>query len=738
VIKLSSLILLFSFLGLSTSFSQNFGDPNFYLIDSLDLDQIETDEKHHIDSCLTVFHESKNDTIQAMATLQLTSGLSDLNNVERYAYWMRDFTNERIEVNKNQKEVKYLKSVLGESYFLIAYCEGNKGKYRESITNYQKSADLFGELDLRKDEAMLLSNIGSIYDDIGDIQNCLDYYHKSLKIKLELKDSIGIGNSYNNIGYVYAEQENYQKALEYHKKALEIRTLIGDQKGIANSKNNIALYHSNQGEEIKAIEIYRESLKIRLELELWSETSNSYRNIAWCFWQLDEQDSAIHQINLAIEYANLSKSRKAISHTNSSLGAFYVGMNEYEKALPVSMKAYKIADEFGSPDLIRRATKNLYLIYEHKGDYKNAFEKYKTYILMRDSIENKESYRISLKAASQYEYELKEAELEKEQALKDAEHLKEIELEKERKEKQKTISYFAMGGLVLLAAFLAFVFNRLKITRKQKTEIDDKNRELEKTHQQLEEHHKEISDSIIYAQRIQEAILPSKKHMKAHLENGFVYYVPKDVVAGDFYWMEVVNDIVYFAAADCTGHGVPGAMVSVVCSNALSKSVVEEKNLNTGKLLDRTRELVIERFAKSGEELKDGMDISLCALNTKTNELQWSGANNPLWILRKGELIETKADKQPIGSFSKATPFNAHDIKLEKDDALYIFTDGLQDQFGGEKGKKFKPKKIREFLLENQHLEMDEQQHQLHELFLSWMGDLEQVDDICMIGVKIS
>ena len=734
---MKNLLIILFLVPLLNANAQQFGDPAFYLIDSLDFNTLAEGEKEFLDSSLTAFHNSKNDTVQALAALEMISQLSDINNMGKYAHWLEDYSHKKIKTNKGKAEIKYLKAVLAEAYYLIGYYEGNNGNYKKSIAQYQLCADIFKEINLPQDEAIILSNIGSIYDEMGDIQSCLDYYDRSLKIKKEIGDSVGLGSSYNNIGYIHAEQGNHEKAFEYHSKALEIRTLIGDKKGICNSRNNIGLYYSEKKEYRKALNYHLETLTLRFELNVSGDIANSYRNIAWNYWNLDEVDSALTNMNRALKFAELSQSDASISTTNSSIGAFYLQLGDYEKSLYHSEKAKAIAVDFENPDLIRRATKNLYQIYEHKKDFKKAFENYKLYIQMRDSLENKENYRITLKASAQYEYELKQAELEKEQAITNLAFEKELEVEKERKNKQKIITYFAVGGLVLVAVFLVFIFNRLKLTRRQKEEIDGQKQELEATHEQLAEHHKEISDSIIYAKRIQEAILPAMSSMNESLGDGFVLYIPKDVVAGDFYWMETVGDVVYFAAADCTGHGVPGAMVSVVCSNALSKSLIEEQKLDTGELLDKTRDLVIERFAKSGEEIKDGMDISLCALNKKTRQLNWSGANNPLWLIRNGECLETKADKQPIGNFGSAQPFQSHQFQLEADDILYIFTDGLQDQFGGEKGKKFKPKQIREILITNAHLSMTEQGQILSDRFHSWKGEMEQVDDICMIGVKI-
>jgi serine phosphatase RsbU (regulator of sigma subunit) len=333
------------------------------------------------------------------------------------------------------------------------------------------------------------------------------------------------------------------------------------------------------------------------------------------------------------------------------------------------------------------------------------------------------------------------------------EHEKQLAIEKEAKAKQKVITYATAGGLGLVALFLVFVFNRLQVTRKQKTVIEEQKTVVEKAHHELEEKNKEIMDSITYAKRIQSAILPPTKLVKEYLPQSFILYKPKDIVAGDFYWMEHKNGRILFAAADCTGHGVPGAMVSVVCNNGLNRSVREHGLTEPGKILDKTREIVIQEFEKSDEEVKDGMDISLCGLDLNSNKLSWSGANNPLWIIRSTrhsgldpesqnntneyEIIEYKADKQPIGKYAEANPFTTHEMQLQKDDSIYIFTDGYQDQFGGEKGKKFKATAFRSLLLNIQDKSMEEQKTIINESFETWKGHLEQIDDVCVIGVKI-
>ena len=254
---------------------------------------------------------------------------------------------------------------------------------------------------------------------------------------------------------------------------------------------------------------------------------------------------------------------------------------------------------------------------------------------------------------------------------------------------------------------------------------------------ELEEKNQEILKSITYAKRIQQAILPPVHSIRENLENSFVLYKPKDIVAGDFYWMERKGDLIFIAAGDCTGHGVPGAIVSVICSSALNRSVNEFELTDTGKILDKARELVLDTFAKSDEEIKDGMDISLCSINVKDNTVCWSGANNNLVYIHKEEMQEIKAHKQPIGKTDEPTPFPTHQLTLEKGDKLYLITDGFADQFGGEKGKKYKRNHLEEFITSIQHDPLQIQGRELETTFEDWKKGLEQVDDVTIIGIGL-
>lgn len=283
-------------------------------------------------------------------------------------------------------------------------------------------------------------------------------------------------------------------------------------------------------------------------------------------------------------------------------------------------------------------------------------------------------------------------------------------------------------------------------------QVKERTAVIEEKSTELAHKNKEIIDSITYAKRIQEAILPPDQVVKKEIPNSFILYIPKDIVAGDFYWMEPMESRVMIAAADCTGHGVPGAMVSVVCHGALNRSVREFGLLRPSQILDQTALIVDETFEKSQQEVKDGMDISLCSLDRNSSTIEWAGANNPLWIISKhdnselGEpnivvddlkLYEIKADKQPIGRYPNRQLYSNHEYKLNEGDVIFLFSDGYPDQFGGPKGKKYKSKTFKKFLLSIQDHSIDEQEKLIHYEFHHWRGEHEQVDDVCVIGIRI-
>lgn len=288
------------------------------------------------------------------------------------------------------------------------------------------------------------------------------------------------------------------------------------------------------------------------------------------------------------------------------------------------------------------------------------------------------------------------------------------------------------------------------INQNLEDKVLERTQEINRQKEVVEEKNKEIVDSINYAKRLQSAILPTAQKVKESFKESFVLFKPKDIVSGDFYWMQKIagfqagtrsetNDIFLIAAVDCTGHGVPGAMVSVVGANSLDRCVKEFGLRRPAEIMDKLNDLVTETFETTDGEVRDGMDMTLCALDLKKGKLEFAGANNPLWIVRNGakEVEEIKPDKQPIGKFEFRKPFTNHEKDLQKGDCIYLFSDGYADQFGGPKGKKFKYKTLKELLISLHEKPMDEQLQVLESTFENWKGELLQIDDVCVIGIRI-
>lgn len=300
-----------------------------------------------------------------------------------------------------------------------------------------------------------------------------------------------------------------------------------------------------------------------------------------------------------------------------------------------------------------------------------------------------------------------------------------INLPEEQKVSHLTASILLPFSLILIVVWM-FIKTRHdaeKHVAEQKTKLEHQN--------------KEVTDSINYAQRIQKAILPSHRLIESYLPKSFVVYLPKDIVSGDFYWVDKKDNKVFFAVADCTGHGVPGAMMSVIGQNALNRVINEFGISKPSEILDKLSVLVEEAFSKSGSDVRDGMDIALCALNTTTNKLEYAGANNALYIFNNHEFREIKANKQPIGRFESKVNFVNHEINLTTGDSIYLFSDGIADQFGGPEGKKYKYKRVKELFLQNHLKSQSEQKNNIITEFVKWKGKNEQIDDVCIMGVKV-
>lgn len=567
------------------------------------------------------------------------------------------------------------------------------------------------------------NNLGYFHKTYQNISIAIEHYQSSLSIFEKINDREGIAAVLNNLSLLYKDQKEDDKALEYLTKALKIQEEINDKTGAAVSLSNIGQFYICKKKYSSAISFFEKSLSIE-------QSENNRAGEAFVLIDLGQAYLGMEQYSIAI--ANFKKSlniftelknKKGVAYALNNLAASQFKSENINSAVINGRASLKLSQELNLPDYIKKAARTLHLIYTKQNNYKLALEMHELYIRLRDSLNSDDNRKTILSAEIKYEYNKKV--IADSVKLATEKRINSILLKEEQSKKKITLV-----GLVLVSIFALITFNRFKVSRRQKTII-------EKQKVVVEEKQKEILDSISYAKHLQEAILPSEKIWKTYLPESFVLYKPKDIVAGDFYWMEISEDKLLFAAADCTGHGVPGALVSVVCSNALNRAVKEFQLTDPAKILFKVRELVIETFEKSESEVKDGMDISLCCLDKKTNELLWSGANNPIWIIKDNQLIEVTADKQPIGKYAEEKPFTTHGFSLKKGDLLFTFTDGYADQFGGPKGKKFKYKALKELLFNSRQLNMEDIKSELLLVFNNWKNDTEQIDDVCIVGVKI-
>lgn len=653
----------------------NYAAKEFYLVDSLDLNLVSEEDKKFMDSCLTDYHAAPNDTMRIHSLMGIVNNVWNNDVWPLYNRYILHRIVNSLPYDKGKNEILFVKKILAET----------------------------------------INNEGYYHRNLGNIPLALEYYHESLKILEELQDTISMTYLYNNLGALYQHQETYDLSLEYHRKALAMKEMIGDSAGTAVSYMNIGVVYTRLDSQQRAGEFFQKALDVALKYNDIRTASRGYYNLGYIYAEEENFEKAKIYYLKSLEGFESYNDKEGISMTSSGLGGLSYKTGNFAEAKKYAEYGLLFANELGNPDLIRGNVIVLGVVARNSGDWKTALEMKNIEIQMRDSLANSKNIKMSSDAEAKYEYE-------KKQVIQDVEHRAEIEKEQsiaaEEKKRQNTVLIAVSAGLLVVILFSVFLNNRIRVTRKQKKIIEAQKHEVE-------EKNKEILDSIRYAKRIQNAILPSMEAMQRELKNGFVLFKPKDVVAGDFYWMETIGKRVYVAAADCTGHGVPGAMVSVVCSNALSKALLEENAISTGDLLDKTREIVIQRLAKSGEEMKDGMDISLCVIDFEKMELQWSGANNPLWIVRENELIEYKADKQPVGVHSAMKAFTTHHISMLQGDKIYLMTDGFQDQFGGTNGKKFRAAQLKEIILQTRNEDMNDQKVRLENAFENWTEGFE-------------
>ncbi|MFL5752430.1 MAG: tetratricopeptide repeat protein [Bacteroidia bacterium] len=637
------------------------------------------------------------------------------------------------------------KSGIAKSYNSIGINYSHTGKPVIALNYLQKSLKLFEEL---KDPAGIASNyhnMGMVEQDEGDYPKAIDHYLKALKTEEKENNKPGMAGGYCNIGIIYDQVGDYPKALGYYQRSLKLFTELNELQGLSNCVNNIGVTYQNQGNYDSALVYYRQALSLREKIKDRDGIAGALHNIAIIQKQKGNYDEALKNYLQALKIQEELKDKVNMALTTNNIGRLYFEIKKYENAISYAERSLKLAEEVESPDDAKEAHELLSNSYTKKGDYKKALEHYILYMQFRDSLLNQENVKEITQKEMQFEFDKKE---EAQKAKQEKENLAKAE---ELRRQKLLRNGFVIGSVLLL--FVAFLILRnLRQNKKASRIITEQKKEVEEKKHLLEEKNKEITDSIHYAKAIQTALLASDELLQQNLPGHFVLFKPKDIVSGDFYWagawspgagtsathkdsrLETTN--FYLAVCDSTGHGVPGAFMSLLNISFLNEAVNEKKIHAPAEALNHVRKRLITSLSQEGRQ--DGMDCVLCCFDFHNLKLSYASANNAFYLVRNRELIHCAADKMPVGRSPKdELPFILRTVELQKGDCLYLFTDGYADQFGGPKGKKFKYKQLEELLLSIDHLEMDEQRNILGSVIENWRGNLEQVDDILIIGIRV-
>jgi serine phosphatase RsbU (regulator of sigma subunit) len=612
-------------------------------------------------------------------------------------------------------------------------------EFEEGRKNLGKANELFEGIGDRKGQGFACNSMGEMLTTEGVYGEALEWLQKALDHFKAAGSPEGIAWVNNNIGLVYYYQNNYREAMVHFQEALKTADKI--------RSGDAWLYITRTYLDQEQFAEAEKSVQKALDLANQNQDAYVLADCYFCLGRIEayygKNPAALEHLRNGLRLKEELEDLQGVSGIANHIGDLFLKMDEPDSALVNFREALSAASSVGIKLEMSAACLGLSNVFNRMAMYDSAYHYLSQHNQLDDELQGEEAGKKLAEMQAALAAEQREKEIENERKLEAARK------EAEKKEKRLML----IGGIVvivMLVIFSIFMVNRFRMKQRANKQLEAFNKEIMHQRDIIEEKNKDILDSIKYAKRIQEAILPSDKVLRAGLPNHFVLYRPKDIVSGDFYWAAPVrkSDFSGFliATVDCTGHGVPGAMVSVVGYNGLNRAVQEYGLYHPNELLDKLNELVEDTFSKHESEVRDGMDISLCLIDPVGMKMEWSGANNPIWMVRNGVLTETKADKQPIGRYEGRKPFTRHQFDLLPGDAIYIFSDGYADQFGGPDEKKFKAAKMKELIMGMQDESMAFQCNRLDEALLEWRHwpgpngeprEVEQLDDVCVIGVRV-
>ncbi len=580
-----------------------------------------------------------------------------------------------------------------------------------------------------------LLHLGLLYNSMGDYPTSLDYYFRCIEYaKFNQDEDPGfMGKIMNNIGAVFMNQQKYDDALRYYREAVTWKKKAGSEKELASTYNNIGSIYMNRNMYDSSLYYFNISLEIRKSTDDHRGLGIVYKNIGECYFRQDDLKTAEENYKLSLEYRRKFADQTGIASTLIAFGKVRNKQGRYNEGLKMLLEADSLAKASGSLSHQLDAAVELWSIYKNMGQPGIALNYADVAIKLKDSLLTESGSRHSEEMKARYDMEQQTKQLEELKAQQREADLKSEAAAIQAGADQKFYKLMIGAGGIVLILVVAFFLLRARETRKAQSR-------LQFAYDQIETKNKDITDSIRYAKRIQQAILPDDHVLKQAFPDSFVFYRPKDIVSGDFYWHHHTENVQLVAVADCTGHGVPGAFMSVLGASQLTSVIAEQGQLAPGKILNLIDEGIREQLHQDGiEATRDSIDIALCAFDRKKGELIFCGANRPIIVFRKSGALEIfRPSKHSVGGDSDTRKeFIEQKIQLSQGDSFYLFTDGFADQFGGPKGKKFKSSRFRDVLTQIATQQIHNQKRELELVFDSWRGQFEQVDDICVVGIRV-
>lgn len=655
---------------------------------------------------------------------------------------------------------------LQKLYFNIGYIQNQLEHYYSAINAYNKSLKYSDTTKFSK-IADVYANIGYSYMMVADYEKSIAYYKKALDYnnRLYMPNKKSEAVWYKNIGIIFLNLKSFNKANEYYTQALELYKASYDTVGMADIYMNFGMLNKNLEKYQQAIQYYKIVEKLYKKINNQLGLAHVYNNMASNYAEMDSNSLAIAFAQKAKQINKKLNNERGLAYSNYYMANVYFNLNDYSKTLQYLNLTLETSKLYDLNEMII-STYNLFAkTYKQLQKFKIANYYIELKYALQDSLITSEMHKQIADMQAKYEAEEREREIEK---LNKEKQIQQIALEKDKVEirNQNILIVSIIVFCILLVILFISYYKRYKIKKKsnqellkQKNKIENQRNEIEKYAEELHaqrdlalnqrnkiaKQQGELYDSIAYAEKIQKALLPDIEVLNNCVSDYFLLYKPRDVVSGDFYWLLQNEDYLIVTVADCTGHGVPGAFMSVLGMSFLEELVKDKQISQPDEILNKLRDKII--MALKQKEVfgtaKDGMDMALCMINQKTKTLKYAGANNSLYLIRKNtdenyELNEFKPDKMPIGIFAfEPQPFNNHTIKLQANDRFYLFSDGYADQFGGEKGKKYMLKRFKRKLLNIQNMTMPNQKQALETEFTSWKNNYDQIDDVCVLGIEI-